>query len=249
VTKNGDAERVRVLLKAGASPNPAPNAAAFTSLKNFTKLKLPNHYNAPMDFQIPLHNAVDNDNLQMVDLLIKAGVEVGVKDWQGQTALFYAQSTEIAKRLMQVGLSLEEPAANGWVPLVMSIEEGYYDRVKTFLAVGADIHHRHDHGYTIFMSAVGSTERKMEIIHLLLNAGADPLAVSDYGWNAFHAALTNGDMKQNSEEFVQTLFELILKLGVDINHKNKSGVTPLIMAQKPGLEIEKKILLQLGAKT
>ena len=66
--------------------------------------------------------------------------------------------------------------------------------------------------------------------------------------NAFHAALTSGDMKQNSEEFIRNLFELILKLGVDINHKNKNGVSPLEVAKKPGLETEHKILIQLGAK-
>ena len=181
VTRNGDAERVKALLKAGASPNPAPNAAGYTSIQKYTTFKLPNHYNGPMDFQIPLHGAVDIGNLEMVELLLKAGADMSVKDWQGKSALFYAQSAQMARLLIQAGLTLEEQAPNGWTPLVFAISDGTIPGVKTFLEVGADIHYRHDHGYTVFMHAVASVERNMEIIHLLLKAGVDPLAVSEYG--------------------------------------------------------------------
>jgi hypothetical protein len=47
----------------------------------------------------------------------------------------------------------------------------------------------HDRGYTVFMSAVASMERQRVIFERLVAAGADPHAVSELGFTAFHAAV------------------------------------------------------------
>jgi ankyrin repeat protein len=68
--------------------------------------------------------------------------------------------------------------------------EGTRDVVSALIAVGADVNATHDHGFTVLMSAVSSSNRCSDIIDALVDAVADPLAVSDFGWNAFHARLT-----------------------------------------------------------
>jgi ankyrin repeat protein len=52
----------------------------------------------------------------------------------------------------------------------------------------------------------------------------------------------------NSEESVRSTLGLLAKLGVDINHRDKSGETPLTRARCCGTKIEVRALLDLGAK-
>ena len=246
---SGDVERVKVLLNAGAKPNPAPNASKLPAFKFDLKLpKLPFDENAPMPFQIPLHLAVEADNLEMVELLMNAGVDIRMTDNMGRTALFNAQSSEIARRLIKAGLNVEDSDRLGWNPLINAVGDGSLRKIETFLALGADVNHVHDHGYSVFMHGVGSSERSMEIIKALLSAGANPKLVSELGWNAFHACLINDDIREKNEELTKAIFELLLNLGVDINQKDKQGISPLAMAQSKGLETEEKLLIKLGAK-
>ncbi len=242
-------DRVKLLIDAGASPNAAPDAPTFNSLSKF---KIPNS-TFPFDdalygFQIPLHCAVEADDFEMVSLLLKAGADVKVKQFGKETALFSACSPAIARLLIDAGLNVEETNFVNWTPLVKAICEGSIEGVKTFIAVGANINSTHDRGYTVFMSAVGSEERKLEVIHLLLEAGANSLAISDLGFNAFHAAIIDNERGAGDAVLIRSIFELLLKLGVDINHKNKSGLTPLKLAKKHGTKTQVEELLRLGAK-
>ena len=81
----------------------------------------------------------------------------------------------------------------------------------------------------------------------LVAAGANPHAVSDLGWNAFHAAIDVNGSEANSEESIRSTFQLLAKLGVDINHKDAQGVSPLERAKEFGTETELNALVGLGA--
>jgi ankyrin repeat protein len=80
-----------------------------------------------------------------------------------------------------------------------------------------------------------------------LEAGADPHATTELGWNAFHAAI-DADGAASREESVRSTFELLASLGVDINHRANGGGTPLSRAGHCGTKIEVRVLLELGAK-
>lgn len=77
-------------------------------------------------------------------------------------------------------------------------------------------------------------------------SGADPHAISERGYNAFHAAL-DVDGEANAEESVRNTFSYLKNLGVDIEHRNKLGHTPLAHAIEDGTDIEVKVLCELGA--
>jgi ankyrin repeat protein len=99
------------------------------------------------------------------------------------------------------------------------------------------------------MSAVSASERNLEIMKVLVAAGANPHAVSELGWNAFHAAIDVNGAEANTEESIRSTFEYLVTLGADINHKDAQGVSPLERAKERGTESEVKILLQLGANS
>jgi ankyrin repeat protein len=239
--RTGDVERVRVLLDAGASPNGdrtiIPSSFEPTPDSPFDDT-------APSSFRIPLHNAVEADDLESVRLLLAAGADLHALDHGGGTALFGARSTEVAHVLTDAGLNIDAHDSLGWSPLLAAVMNGSLEGVKALLSVGADVNATHDRGFTVFMSAVGAMERNMEIINTVLETGADPHAITELGWNAFHAAVDVSGAEANSEESVRSILGRLKELGVNINHQNARGITPIEMAW--GIEVD--VLLELGAK-
>lgn len=240
----GDVDRVKVLLDAGANPN---GDRTVVPMPSFLRAESPFDDNSPSSFRIPLHNAVEVNEIEIVRLLIAAGVNVQAVDTGGRTALFSARSSEVARVLVDTGLDVEAQDCLGWTPLVAAINDGSLEGVKALLSVGANMNATHDRGFTVFMSAVSSSERSLEIMKVLVQAGADPRAVSELGWNAFHAAIDVNGSDANTEDSIRSTFELLIQLGVDINHKDAQGVSPLQRAKEHGTEAEVKVLLQLGA--
>jgi uncharacterized protein len=241
----GDIDRIKVLLDAGAKPN-----AAGTVVPTLPFLRFPGSPfddNAPSSFRIPLHNAVEVNEIEIVTLLIAAGADAQAVDNGGRTALFSARSSEIARVLIDVGPDVEAQDCLGWAPLVAAIKDGSLEGVKALLSVGANVNATHDRGFTVFMSAVSSSQRSLEIMKVLVEAGANPQAVSELGWNAFHAAIDVNGPDANTEESIGSTFELLVQLGVDINHKDAQGVSPLERAKRSYGDTEVKVLLQLGA--
>jgi ankyrin len=244
--RTGDLDRVKLLLEAGASPN-ASNVIVPTPPTSLKCLGDKYDDTAPSSFQIPLHNAVEADDVGIVNLLIAAGANINATDKGRETALFIVRSPEVARELVRAGLNVEEENWLGWSPLVSAVSDGSLEGVKALISVGADVNATNDRGYTVFMSAVGSAERNVKIMKQLIEAGANAHAVSELGWTAFHAAIDVNGPEANTEESVRSTFQYLLSLGLDINHKDEQGVSPLEKAKSFGTEIEVKVLLELGA--
>jgi ankyrin repeat protein len=240
----GDVERVRVLHEAGSTPN-AANIVVRSSIRALPGS--PFDENGLYSFQIPLHNGVEADEIEIVSLLLAVGADSHALERGGRTALFYARSPEVARKLIYAGLDIEARDRLDWTPLVAAIHDGSLEGVRAFISVGANVNATHDRGFTVFMSAAGSSERTPEIMKALVEAGADPRAVSELGWNAFHAAVDVNGPDANSEESIRSTFEMLLQLGVDINHKDVQGLSPLARAKEFGVKAEIKVLRELGA--
>jgi hypothetical protein len=194
-----------------------------------------------------LHNAVEVNEIEMVRLLLAARADAHAVDNGGRTAIFSARAPEVARVLIDAGLDVEAQDCLGWAPLVAAIMDGSLDGVKALLSVGANVNATHDRGFTVFMSAVSSSQRSLEIMKVLVEAGANPHAVSELGWNAFHAAIDVNGSDANTEESIGPTFELLVQLGVNINRKDAQGVSPLERAKRSYGDTEVKVLLQLGA--
>lgn len=202
---------------------------------------------APSSYEIPLFRAAESGSAECVRLLLSAGADPNARDSSKRTAMYYAGSTEVVRALMHAGLPLEDADEYGGSPLDRAVSDGGADlpSIRALIEAGANVNATHDRGYTVFMSAVGSS-RHPAVLRLLIASGADPHAVTELGYNAFHAAIdVNGEA--NAEESVRDTLGYLKELGVNIEHRSKNNQTPLARAIQEGTGIEVKVLCELGA--
>lgn len=202
---------------------------------------------APSNYEIPLFRAAESGNAECVRVLIAAGADPHARDYTRRTAMFYAKSVEVVRTLLQAGLLLEEVDEYGYSPLYSAVSggESALPRIRALIEAGANVNATHRNGHTVLMSAVGSG-RYPELLRLLVQAGANPHAVSDSWNNAFHAAL-DVNFEANAEESVRDTLGYLKELGVNIEHRNESGQTPLAFAIEHGTGREVRVLCELGA--
>lgn len=199
----------------------------------------------PSPERIPIFQAVESGNWQLVQRLVAAGASLGRQDFLRRTAMYHARTPSMACQLRDAGLSLEHRGKFEESPISHAIRCGDIEILKSLIVAGANVHATCDHGYTLLMEAVGSV-RMREVVCVLMDAGIDPHAVSEFGYNAFHAGVDQ-DYSPKSLENCREKFGILTELGIDIEHRKNDGMTPLAFAVHRGSQGEVQALCELGA--
>ena len=207
----------------------------------------------------PLLFAVNGGHLDAVRVLLEAGTKVDGAMPDGLTPLQLAQ----IRRHEELALFLIENGADpnnvgpGFPPLHVASYLSQQAVAKELIARGADVNARmmrpfvliealelgvnRRPGDTGVFTNVGSTpfvtaakHGQLEIMQLLLDAGADPFLTADAGENALMSAAgigrpqpTNVTYHVWKEADQLEAVRMTLELGLDINAKNKWGLTAL----------------------
>jgi ankyrin repeat protein len=127
------------------------------------------------DGTTPLHQAVQRDDLQIVDRLIRSGADARAANRYGVTPLYIAcmnGHAGIVERLLGAGADPNTAMPDGETVLMTAARTGNVDVVKTLLARGADVRARErSRGQTALMWA--AAENNAGVIKALIDAGAD----------------------------------------------------------------------------
>jgi ankyrin repeat protein len=140
--------------------------------------------NAPqVDGTTALHWAVEHDDLEMTDLLIRAGARVAARTREGVSPIQLAAingSARMLDRLLKAGADPNSPLTPaGDTVLMMAARTGDTESVRVLLEAGANVNARETWGGTTpLMWAV--TEGHADAARLLMSAGADVNARSHY---------------------------------------------------------------------
>jgi ankyrin repeat protein len=146
------------------------------------------------DGTTPLHYAVQRDDVEMVDALLKAGADAKAVNRYGATPLFVAcqnGNAAIIERLLKAGADPNSKNPDGETALMTAARTGKVDAVKLLLARGADAKAVEGwRGQTALMWA--AAENHTEVAQTLIEAGADVNARSNGGFTPLLFAVRAG---------------------------------------------------------
>lgn len=138
-----------------------------------------------------MFSSVRNNNIEVIDILVKAGVTVNLQDDEGQNALLYAAyfgKVGAVKKLVELGLDINSCDYSGKPFFSLMAYNGsssnwqknqYSEMVSEFLQLGADINKRDKAGMTPLMhTAMNVNYNAFEV---LIDAGADSSAKDPNG--------------------------------------------------------------------
>ena len=180
------------------------------------------------------------DDVELVERLLRAGADVNAADDHGVTPLERAAenaSVAMVEMLLAAGADVHARQTSGLTPLMTAARTGSVDVVQALIRGGADINAAVTAtGSTALMWAV--SERHPDIVHSLLDAGADPRASTIKGFTPLMYAARNGD--------VATAADLIAA-GSDVNDPSADGTHVLPFSIVSGQDAFAMFLLEQGA--
>jgi hypothetical protein len=155
--------------------------------------------------EIPLFQAIAQENNEAVKNAINSGFKVNTKDSRNNTALHVAiehGNLEIIKFLLEKGADVNARNSAKLTPIWMMMEEDVDDETslqifQLLVEKGANVNTLNDNKETLLMLACG--DDNLEVVKILLKAGANPNLKDEDGETAL--------MKTDSEEIKQLLIQ------------------------------------------
>ena len=181
---------------------------------------------AEPDGTTALHWAVRQDDLELVDRLLRSGADPKAANRYGVTPLHLAAvngNTAIIERLLKAGADANEAGTDGETALMTVARGGHVDAAKALLAHGATVDAREKwHGDTALMLA--TAQGHVDMLHALLAHGADVNA---------HSSVEQWERQVTSEPRDKWL--------------PPGGLTPLMFAARESCVACIPVLLEAGA--
>lgn len=201
---------------AGSAPalNGAPLADAVERLDRariHALLKQRVSMDAPqVDGMTALHWATYHDDVEVTDLLVRAGANVNAANRYGVTPLSLActnGNTVIVELLLEAGADANAPLPGGETPLMTAARTGRLAAVKALLAHGAAVDSKEERrAQTALMWA--AAEGHAEVVQALVDAGADFRTGLPSGFTPLLFAVREGRLD---------VARVLLKAGADVN--------------------------------
>jgi len=191
-----------------------------------------------------LHWAVRGDDLEIVQLVLRAGVNANVVNRYGVTPLALAAvngNARVIEALLNAGADPNSASPEGQTVLMTAARSGHADAVRALLSHGADPNAaEHWLGETALMWAAANDHP--EAVRDLVEWGADPDARSALstiphltaaGIGLITMELPKGSwtaLMYAAREGARAAVEALAGEGADLNAAGPDGVTPLMLA-------------------
>ena len=237
-----------------AAAKAADSAAALALIQREVNVNV-----AEPDGTTPLHWAVHNGDVQLVERLIAAGADVSAANEYGATPMSEAAvvgSTAIFSALLAAGANADSPNAEGQTALMVVARSSNVDAAQVLLAHGADANAREARkGQTALMWAAAQSQSAM--VGLLIAGGAEVNARSTV--NEWERQVTAEPRAKHlpSGGFTPLLFAArqgcldcarsLVTAGADIDLADPDGISPLLSALLNAHFDTAKYLVETGA--
>lgn len=124
--------------------------------------------------------AAKANNVPLVAALIGRGGNVNAKDAIQDSAFLYAGAeglNEVLRLTLAAGADVSSINRYGGTALIPASEHGHVETVQILIAAGVPVNHVNNLGWTAMQEAIllnNGGPRQLEVVRLLLDAGADP---------------------------------------------------------------------------
>jgi len=199
------------------------------------------HFNVTVDYRSRLGPLLcSGGHEEMVQLLLKNGLDLEAKDNQGRTALHYAASTAhevLTKVLLRHGANIEA-VDNVLESPTLHVAAGIHNEAMVLLLLdnGADIEGPNKYGNTALQIAVSEGDESMA--QMLLAQGADVNTKNEGHQRPIHVAAMRGN---------KAMVKSLLGEGALLEVTDELGLTPLLLASKMEKREIVELLLAKGA--
>ena len=183
-----------------------------------------------------LIGAASDGDKKAIQALLKEGVDVNVRDWDGLTALIPAASSgnlEICKLLVKGGIDVNAKDKDGITALMEASIMGNTKVVEFLLSKGADVNAAASSEVTALWLA--ASEGRSEVMKILFKKGADATNARVDGITALMTASVGGHSDAVS---------ILLQNGADPTVTDNDGLTPLMNAAENGTIATMKLLVE-----
>lgn len=171
--------------------------------------------------QTPLMIAAGRGDINLIALLLEAGVPVDSRNSFGDTALMvaaYKDKAQAANFLLTKGADINATNIGGFTALMRAAMEDQDDQVARLLIErGADVNMQDKIGATALMEAASAARETL--VHLLIDAGALVDMQDDSGDTALMRAVTTEDPA------APAIVRLLLQEGARPDIRNNEGET------------------------
>ena len=185
-------------------------------------------------------NAIKNNNIGKINLLIKQGFNLDLQNKDGAIALTTAivYNNKIAELLIKEGANLDLQDELGYTALMVAIRTHNNKIARLLIEKGANLDLQDTDGYecTALMGAI-RTDNK-EIAELLIEKGANLDLQHTNGYTALMVAI-----KTDNKEIAR----LLIEKGANLDLQDTNGYTALMEAIRTDNKEIAKLLIEKGA--
>ena len=182
----------------------------------------------------PLGFAAQRGELEIVKLLIGAGVDIHTSDSKGLTPMILA--TENGHDDIAELLTKDHPTKADRTAFLSASEEGHEGVVEALLAKGVNVDTQSDNSWTALFYT--SREGHEGVVRVLLAKGANIDHQSEEGFTALMLASGKGH---------EGVVEALLAKGANVDIQSEKGTTALMFASEQGHKRVVEALLAKGA--
>jgi len=222
---------------------------------------------------LALFDAINKNNLEEAQKLIKGEVDINFKDKSGQTLLHLSASkgfTNVVEELLTLGSDLNSKSKTFGTPLHCASYYGKNEVVKILIKAEIDVDIKDEFENTPLHRA--TLRDAEEVLKTLIEAGANVNLKNQSLATPLHLACRYSDkplivdklisagadihaqdmygqtpMHQAAIYGKEEIIKILIEAGAKVDHKDKSGVTPLHQAAIYGKGEVIKIFIEAGA--
>ena len=200
----------------------------------------------PEGYWLPMIEAIKLKSVECLQELINGGADVNLADCSEETMLMKAASEgnyKAVDTLISAGADVNKMRFGGTSALLNAAGKGCARSVNSLLKAGADVNSEYSIGARALQTAAAQS---LECVDLLLRAGADVNAAVQKSED-FYSSCDDTALIVASDHGKESIVQLLLEKGADVNKTSSDGYTALFKAVDKGYADVVDTLIRAGA--